>query len=252
MKIELLKLLIAVILVSCGTPEGHTDEDASPVNKELQLQDSDAIARFRIKGIGIILRDGPGNSYEKLVNKKASDALGETVFLEVDNSCMVEILDTDKDWSKIAVVEPEWLVDTHTGWIESKHILTNEVSNNSTNVIPITKDDFEIIKIEEEKLVTNFYVLWKGEMISQQALSDFDKRFRKEYCIGSCNVSYYDTKSIKSLIDVYPLSQKEYLKFADHFIGMSTMDSPAEIWYYSYQDIKYKEYGGKNWKKDPL
>lgn len=252
MKINLLNLLISLLFVACGNSERQMGDGSSSINEEFLLQDSNGSNKYSIIGTGIALRDGPGNSSERLINKKASESLGETVFLEVDNSCKVEILERDKEWSKIAVVEPDWLKNTHIGWIESKNILTNDATNLSTDGGSINNNVYEIIKIEEEKLVTNFYVLWKGELISQQALNDFDKRFRKEYCKVSCNVSYYDTKSIESLIDVYPLSQKEYLKFADHFIGMSTMDSPAEIWYYPYQDIKYREYGGKNWKRDPL
>jgi hypothetical protein len=46
----------------------------------------------------------------------------------------------------------------------------------------------------------------------------------------------------------YPVSDKEYLKLADHNIASSIFDMP-EVWMYPLQDIKYKELGGHNWKK---
>jgi hypothetical protein len=50
----------------------------------------------------------------------------------------------------------------------------------------------------------------------------------------------------------YPLSDSEYLRIADQFIAESTFDAPNSVWMYPYQDIKYKELGGKNWKREPI
>jgi hypothetical protein len=47
------------------------------------------------------------------------------------------------------------------------------------------------------------------------------------------------------------LGNKDYLKVADHFVAQSTFDM-NDVWLYPFQDIKYKELGGKNWKKKPI
>jgi hypothetical protein len=54
------------------------------------------------------------------------------------------------------------------------------------------------------------------------------------------------------LIDSYPLVKNDYLKMADHFVASSSFDAPNSIMWYPFQDIQYKEYGGKNWKKEPI
>ncbi|MEJ7766483.1 MAG: hypothetical protein WKF89_01640 [Chitinophagaceae bacterium] len=68
----------------------------------------------------------------------------------------------------------------------------------------------------------------------------------------NCHVHVYDSKSILPLVDIYPLTGKEYIKLSDHFVSISTFDAPEVRDWYPYHDFKYKEYGGKNWKKEPV
>jgi hypothetical protein len=56
---------------------------------------------------------------------------------------------------------------------------------------------------------------------------------------------------VQPLVTIYPLGNKDYLKVADHFVAQSTFDM-NDVWLYPFQDIKYKELGGKNWKKRPI
>ena len=64
-----------------------------------------------------------------------------------------------------------------------------------------------------------------------------------------CNIRVYDDLVIKDLINKYPLNDEEYLLFADHFIADLDFNS-TKIQLYPFQDIKYKELGGTNWKKE--
>lgn len=59
----------------------------------------------------------------------------------------------------------------------------------------------------------------------------------------------FDDKSILEIIDKYPLTKDEYLKYADCFIAESNSETPEYISMYPYQGLQYKEYGGRNWKK---
>jgi hypothetical protein len=109
---------------------------------------------------------------------------------------------------------------------------------------------YEIISTNHSPRVENFKVLYKGEKIDDEFLPYFFDAFRETHATKDCNISLFDDKSVAPLIDKTPLEGTDYIKVADHFIAMSTFDSPNMVWRYPYQDILYKEYGGNNWKKE--
>ena len=72
----------------------------------------------------------------------------------------------------------------------------------------------------------------------------------KEQLGGGCNVSIYASDKVKHLITKYPLRGQEYIKVADELVCSLSFDGLYS--YYPLQDIQYKEFGGKNWKKKPV
>jgi hypothetical protein len=131
----------------------------------------------------------------------------------------------------------------------------NEKSN-PTQVIKkydkLDKQTYEIMKTESRPAVTNYYVLIKMPDLNQEKVRVFISRFRSEIAIQKSNVYIYDSKSIQPLIDIYPLEGADYLNVADHFIAASVFELPDEMEWYPFQDLLYKEYGGTNWKKEPI
>jgi hypothetical protein len=112
---------------------------------------------------------------------------------------------------------------------------------------------YAILKTVNRKLVTNYHVWIKDTAFTEEGLTKFAKIFRTENCIGDCNISLYDTDKIRNGGDAFGLEGKEYVEFADHFIGNSGFGSPDDpIWWYPYQDGKYAKSGGRNWKKKPV
>lgn len=116
----------------------------------------------------------------------------------------------------------------------------------------IDSETYEILSTNHNPKVENFNVLYKGDKTDRETLICFFDSFRENFATKDCNVNLFDDKSIKLLIDKYPLSQSEYIELADHFIALSTFEVPKDFFWYPYQDIRYKEYGGKNWKKEKI
>lgn len=121
---------------------------------------------------------------------------------------------------------------------------SDQLSNGKVSQLDDLK--FEILATQHFPTTQNFHILLKD--YSKDSLQWFVDTFRSEYCTMQCNIHLYDDPSIKSLITKYPLTDSEYLQFADHFVASSMFEMP-EIDVYPFQDIKYKELGGKNWKK---
>lgn len=109
---------------------------------------------------------------------------------------------------------------------------------------------YEILSTNHYPKVENFNVFYKVKNVDQKSLNYFFDSFRENFATKDCNINLFDDKSIKSLIDKYPLSKAEYLKVADHFVALSSFETPNNFSLYPYQDFQYKEYGGKNWKKE--
>lgn len=238
-----------MLICSCSSPTNTKDIDNHALSTNTVAAPSNKI--FGIDGEGIPIRIAPGEKSEKLKNEKATKAFGKAQYCEVDYSTKVQILETKGDGSKIKIVEPEWLSETHVGWIPSKYLMSKD-NEEKQALGKLDPKEYEIMKSEHKPTVQNFYVLLKHPNFDKNYIYQFTKQFRKENCTMDCNVYIYDTKSILSLVDVYPLTGKDYIKLADHFVSMSTFDAPEVRDWYPYQDFKYKEYGGKNWKKEPI
>ena len=240
--------LFSGLSLSCG----HNQKKNNDRHNDLQIETvSNTSTVYNIEGEDIVIRVGPGTNYDKLINKKATAALGETHYAQVDYSVKVIIKETSGDWSKIKVIEPEWLSSSHVGWILTKNIIMDKIDENE-GLEKLDPNSYEIIKTEHNASVENYHVLINFSDFDKDKIYDFVKKFRHENCTRDCNVMVYDTKSILPLIDKYPLQRKEYIEFADHFVAMSTFDAPNLKSWYPFQDFRYKEYGGKNWKKEEL
>jgi hypothetical protein len=244
----LIAILIVTLILSCSSATNSKKVDNSNLSTSPLEQPSKI---FGIDGEDIATRTAPRENSEKLINEKATKALGETQYCEVDYSTKVEVLETKDNWSKIKVVDPDWLSESHVGWILSKYLVSKDEEEKHA-LSKLDAKEYEIIKIAHKPAVQNFHVHLKHPNFDKNYVYQFVRQFRKENCTMNCNVYVYDTKSILPLVDIYPLVGKDYIKLADHFVSMSTFDAPEVRDWYPFQDFKYKEYGGKNWKKEPI
>lgn len=115
-------ICVALFVASCGQPGGTSDrQEDTPIFNDL----SDAGAapcenggiatgdEVSIKGDSP-LYDAPDGS--RIVNEKATAALGKTHYQQVDNSERLKEVCRTQKWSKVQVIEPSWLTDV-VGWV---------------------------------------------------------------------------------------------------------------------------------------
>ncbi len=241
----LVTALFIISITSCSQYDKTSNVNAENDKLENKIKTP---TLFGINGEDIYLRVGPGNKFDKIINEKGTEAIGETQYCSVDYSTKVAILETKDEWTKIKVIEPEWLSDTYIGWIPSNNLISeNEQEKESLG--KLDKTEFEILKTDHNSAVQNFHVLLKRKDFDKNYVYQFIKAFRKENCTKNCNVNLYDSKSIEKLIGLYALNDKDYLKMADHLISASTFDATEVRYWYPFQDFHYKEIGGTNWKK---
>lgn len=78
-------------------------------------------------------RTAPSNEGQKIKNEKASSILGSIQYYQIDSSTTVKQLCTERDWSEVQIVTPEWL--THVrGWVLTKILRGIERTSEGTRV----------------------------------------------------------------------------------------------------------------------
>lgn len=212
----------------------------STPNPTVDVQDSPAIVIYDVAKQSYLYAE-PTTASKKLINQRATEVLREVQYLSIDNSCKVMILESQNEWSKICVYEPEWLRSSHIGWVKTNVLITP--NTNVTSETFYENKDYQILYKKNIGVTKNIRVLIL-KPFSKDQLAKLAKQIRNKEPYGDkCNVSIYDSKSIVPLIEKYPLSKQDYVKLADHFIYELYFDNTSV--YYPLVDIQYKEYGGK-------
>lgn len=163
--------------------------------------------------------------------------------MSIDESCMVKIIESKGEWSYIRVVEPNWLYETHIGWVKTNVI--EILSDTATDAPEEFREniDYQVLYTKRMGNVTNYRVLVLWKSFDELKLKKLAKSIKKEKSPNSsCNISIYDSKDIVSLIEKYPLQGAEYVKVADHYVFELMFDGMSL--YYPLKDAQYRMYGG--------
>ena len=142
----ILLLFVAVVVAGVFTSDGDQDEKPTKDKKTDQTA-SQACAdanrtgvEYGVSGSSINVRKGPGAQYDKIVNREATEALGETLYVQIAHTVTVHEFCRKGDWSYIQVVKPDWLRKSHRGWVASRYLRKEERDDMGVRVF--TEADF--------------------------------------------------------------------------------------------------------------
>lgn len=110
-----------------GTSSSPTSSPVVSASKRSAPSDCDASSKitgikYNVIGSGIKIRKGPNESSDQIINQKATSILNRTEYITIDDTTTVFEECMKGEWSWIRVVEPEWLQDSHRGWVMSKFL----------------------------------------------------------------------------------------------------------------------------------
>jgi len=153
---------------------------------------------YYVNGNEISLMAEPNSDSEKLINQTATEATGTTQYMEVDSSCKIYEICKYGDWSKIQVIVPDWLKDTHIGWINNKYLKEIEISNEPTKAL---ESRFNNVSLQETATSEN---LSKAD-IAWHAFNSFGWDCQEVKTKGEFNGEYYVVTCSSGLkLRVYP------------------------------------------------
>lgn len=192
-----------------------------------------------------IFYDAPNG--DKIINPASGIYIIGIDYIKGGTDCRIRILDLQDEWAKVQVIDPGYLSDTHIGWVPTKSI----VGEGFTSQIDIQNNLFKIIKQDSSGSIINCFVVYIGEDFSKRAMSSLVSKVRAQI-IGQANIFIFANEQAAKQFESVDDSRDNYLFVADNYICMSTFDAPLSVMMYPYQDVQYKEFGGKNWKKEPI
>lgn len=157
---------------------------------------------------GIILRSGPGEQFEKIINKKATEVLHKIQYAEVDKSVRVMIDEVSGQWSKIRVVDPAWLENSHIGWVQTRYLIEPGAVPKpvSTRRKLMLFNDISLIRSRLSESGIGWLHEWKRDEIGYMSITDY-YRFGEPsvqngmnnnlaYYLESKNENYVETLSL--------------------------------------------------------
>ena len=123
----LIPFVVLVALISeCAKPPRTQFETSgfSSANLSSACNSSTVITgkKYNVLGSGINVLQGPGASFDKIINEKATRVLEKTTYITIDDTTTVIEECTKNGWSWIRVIDPDWLQISHIGWVESRFL----------------------------------------------------------------------------------------------------------------------------------
>jgi hypothetical protein len=110
-----------VVLVFTNTAFSNVQECGPQSKKTDQI--------YKVNGNDNILMSAPGGLGRKLINKKATTVLGSTHYQTLDYSVTVREECNESGWSKVRVTDPEWLIDSHMGWVPASVLRRPQINS---------------------------------------------------------------------------------------------------------------------------
>ena len=119
-----MKNLITVIIAVTIAIVLFSGNDTTAQSTSVSCKDGAQITgkQYNIIGSGINVRKGPGVGYDKIVNQKATDILKSTEYISISDTTVVFEECSKGEWSWIRVLHPDWLQNSHRGWVLSKFL----------------------------------------------------------------------------------------------------------------------------------
>lgn len=115
MKILLHLAFIASLCYSCSNKKEKIPLEApAPVTRAVATP---KVKLFNIKSGIVELRSGPGRQYKKVMNEESLKTLKSAYFVSIDSTVKFTQDEVNGDWSRITVVQPDSLTETHQGWM---------------------------------------------------------------------------------------------------------------------------------------
>ena len=236
------QLFVIIIVVSffhsCSQKKNRTD------NPDLNIKQSDSLiiktetsfikldtgVVYDIDGHEIEIRLGPGEEYDKLINKKATEIFEKTQYANVDHSVKIKITEQKGNWSKIRVVEPDWLINTHIGWIPSKYII--EENRDAEILLEALSENFLISLLEN----INNKEFVKGQMDSINFTEKYNGIYVSNKIEGGKNVHWIDIISVTEIVTFHTAEKIYWEKIC---VGLKKIKKQEEFYEEGYKGRRY-------------
>jgi hypothetical protein len=104
----------------------------------------------------------------------------------------------------------------------------------------LNKFNYEILNHSINEHIETFYVHLIDELTGDE-IKEFAQAFEEINCHKLCNLHIYNNSDIQDLIEIYPLPDKDYIRYADSYIANADFSSESIIFEFPYKDFRYNK-----------
>lgn len=213
MKRILYLIILAFVLIACNSSNQVTEKKPN-IDKN-----------FYTVASSVFILVSPSDTSNKVIDEINSSDIHKE-YCALDSSHLIVVVDTEDKWSKVKVIEPNYLSKTYIGWVPTnklnKFIPNTKVSKQSTPPIK-----YEVIN--EEKYETSYkaqlteYAFYKDSIFTEEALTNV--------VIGIYNLNkdknVFKAHDKATVVGVYLFTSKEAIKDKGDWIAM-LVKSPSD------------------------
>lgn len=128
--------------------------------------------------------------------------------------------------------------------VTKKIIIKSCKQPNNLNIMKlnfdINKFNYQLVKTIDNSTVTNYYLYTKIKY-NLNELKELALSFKEKYSYKNCNIYFINNIEILEVLEKYPKSDSESVKFAESIIADFPFDCNDEIFSYPFKDWKYEE-----------
>ena len=106
------------LVTICAVAAIHIEAEAATI-QACGAESTNSGQTLRVNGSGITVHAEPNPKSEKVINQAATQILKSTQYITIDYTVTVVEECKQRGWSRVRVTEPDWLRDSHIGWVPS-------------------------------------------------------------------------------------------------------------------------------------
>lgn len=200
-------VILSTILIACSNPK--------PSNTEKVQADKNL---YYVK-LMVNLRTSPSDTAKNVIDQINSSDIHKE-YCALDSSHLIVVVDVKDNWSKVKVIEPDYLSKTYLGWVPTNKLIKFIPTNIEVSKQSKPKIQYQIVA--ETKYETSYkaqlieYAFYKDTIYTKEALRDvvmeiYNLNKNKDV------FQYYDSPTV---LGVYLFTSKEAIKDKANWIAM--------------------------------
>lgn len=177
------------LLILIGTLASSRSEARPPQGRVADCEHGARVSgTFYVKGRNIEFRSGPGQDYDFVVNRKATDVLGKTQYRTLWPSMLLDARCETAGWLQARIVKADGnTVNWETGWVQKQFVTGEATDDAKAGLLWDVAGESEFTETEKQVVRRGALKVLKDEPNCAEIVTGFRSGSREGAYFVSCN-----------------------------------------------------------------